>query len=120
MDASSISCRAGETAAAESSARMSRRRVLTGASAAVAAVAAEPGLADAPSATDFGAPLAELHFPAGVLTLEQKSAMIKGVSEVLARATNVSAERAGILWVQIFETAEGGWGAAGNVVGPRK
>ena len=40
-------------------------------------------LADTVPAGNFGAPLVELHFPAGVLTLEQKSAMIQGVTDVL-------------------------------------
>jgi phenylpyruvate tautomerase PptA (4-oxalocrotonate tautomerase family) len=67
----------------------------------------------------FGAPLAEIHVPAGVLTLEQKSAMIKGVSEVLIKAMKLPPERFGYLWVQVIETAAGGWGVGGNVFVPR-
>jgi 4-oxalocrotonate tautomerase len=67
----------------------------------------------------FGAPLAEIHVPAGVLTLEQKSAMIKGVSEVLLKATKLPPDRFGYLWVQIIETAAGGWGVGGQVFVPR-
>jgi phenylpyruvate tautomerase PptA (4-oxalocrotonate tautomerase family) len=101
--------------------RLSRRAVLTTATAAAGAVAgmsaarAETALA----AADFGAPLAELHFPAGALSVEQKAAMIKGVTEVLIKATKLAPDQANKLWVQIFETAEGGWGFGGQVFVPR-
>jgi phenylpyruvate tautomerase PptA (4-oxalocrotonate tautomerase family) len=72
-----------------------------------------------PPAAGFGAPLAELHFPAGVLSPEQKAAMIKGVTDVLLKATNLAPDQASKLWVQLFETAEGGWGAGGQVFVPR-
>jgi len=73
----------------------------------------------APAAAGFGAPLAELHFPAGVLSPEQKAAMIKGVTDVLVKATNLAPDQANNLWVQIFETAESGWGFGGQVFVPR-
>ena len=68
--------------------RLSRRAVLTTATAAAGAVA-------------------------GV------SAMIKGVTEVLIKATKLAPDHANKLWVQIFETAEGGWGFGGQVFVPR-
>jgi len=88
---------------------------------AVASVAGIPaaGADTLPAAAGFGAPLAELHFPAGVLSLEQKATMIKGVTDVLLKATNLAPDQAGKLWVQIFETAEGGWGGGGQVFVPR-
>jgi phenylpyruvate tautomerase PptA (4-oxalocrotonate tautomerase family) len=101
--------------------RLSRRALLTTATAAAGAVA---GMSTArsetlPAAAGFGAPLAELHFPAGTLSVEQKAAMIKGVTEVLINATKLPTEQANKLWVQIFETAEGGWGFGGQVFVPR-
>jgi len=75
--------------------------------------------AAAAAADGFGAPLAEIHVPAGVLTLEQKSAMIKGVTDVLVNATGLPPAQHRYLWVQIFETAAGGWGTGGQVFVPR-
>ena len=98
--------------------RLSRRAIL--ATTTATAVAGVAGMSTAradplPPATGFGAPLAELHFPAGTLSPEQKAAMIKGVTDVLLKATNLAPDQAVKLWVQIFETAEGGWGAGGQV-----
>jgi len=70
-----------------------------------------------PAATGFGPPLVELRFPAGALSVEQKAAMIKGVTEVIK--TTKLADHANKLWAQIFETAAGGWGAGGQVFVPR-
>ena len=102
--------------------RLSRRAVLTTATAAAGAVA---GVSAAraktvPGSADFGAPLAELHFPAGALNVEQKEAMIKGVTEILIKVTKLAPDHANKLWVQIFETAEGGWGGGGQVFVPRR
>jgi 4-oxalocrotonate tautomerase len=98
---------------------LSRRAMLTAATAAGAVIGLSGAEASAETPGDFGAPLAELHFPAGALTVEQKAAMIRGVTEVLLRALQLPTERAAKLWVQIFETAEGGWGFGGQVLVPR-
>jgi phenylpyruvate tautomerase PptA (4-oxalocrotonate tautomerase family) len=100
---------------------LSRRAVLASATAAAGA-AASVTLAAAeitPAAGGYGAPLVELHFPAGTLTVEQKAAMIKGVTDVLVEAAKIPAVQTNNLWVQIFETAEGGWGFGGKVFVPR-
>jgi 4-oxalocrotonate tautomerase len=98
---------------------LNRRTVLVTAAAAVSAAAGvSPALADTASAANFGAPLVELHVPAGVLTLEQKAAMIKGITDVILTATNLS-DPARKSFVQIFETAEGGFGINGQVFVPR-
>ena len=98
----------------------SRRVVLMSAAvAAGAATGVSAGPGQATSAADYGAPLAELHFPAGALTLEQKAAMIKGVTDVLVRATQLPPDQVNNLWVQLFETTEGGWGFGGQVFVPR-
>jgi phenylpyruvate tautomerase PptA (4-oxalocrotonate tautomerase family) len=111
----------------ETTGGLSRRAALMTAAGAVAgvsavladAVSADTGSADAVSAASFGAPVVELNVPAGVLTLEQKSAMIKGVTDVVLNATKLAPDQARKLWVQIFETAEGGWGFGGQVFVPR-
>ena len=91
----------------------------TAAAGAVAGVSAAPA-ETVPAPADFGAPLAELHFPAGALSVEQKAAMIKGVTEILIKVTKLAPDHANKLWVQIFETAEGGWGGGGQVFVPRR
>jgi phenylpyruvate tautomerase PptA (4-oxalocrotonate tautomerase family) len=99
---------------------LSRRAVLRTASVAASALAGmSTALADTISAAGFGAPLVELHVPAGVLTPEQKGAMIKGITEVVASAIKLPPDQAPKLWVQIFETAESGWGVGGQVFAPR-
>lgn len=102
---------------AESSGGLNRRAVLMTAAVAASAVAISPVLADTGSA-NFGAPLVELHVPPGVLTLEQKAAMIKGVTDVVLKATKL-ADPARKSFVQIFETADGGFGVNGQVFVPR-
>jgi len=98
---------------------LSRRAVLKTATAAAGAVAgASAVLAENVPAAAFGAPLVEIHVPVGALALEQKSAMIKGVTDVLVSAIKLQGE-ARKLFVQIFETAEGGWGVGGQVFVPR-
>jgi phenylpyruvate tautomerase PptA (4-oxalocrotonate tautomerase family) len=122
MDMSSSS---DHTVESPDSSGLNRRAVLVGAavaagaSAAVAAtVGVSPVLADT-AAANFGAPLVELQVPAGVLSLEQKAAMIKGVTDVILKATKQPSDPARKSFVQIFETAEGGFGVNGQVYVPR-
>ena len=99
---------------------LSRRNVLMTATVAAGALACPPSvLAETVPAGNFGAPLVEVHVPAGVLTLEQKSAMIKGITDVVLGATKQPPDPARRLFVQIFETAEGGFGVNGQVFVPR-
>jgi 4-oxalocrotonate tautomerase len=99
---------------------LSRRAVLRTASVAAGALAGmSTALADTTPAADFGAPLVELHVPAGALTPEQKGAMIKGITEVVAGAIKLPPDQAQKLWVQVFETADSGWGVGGQVFVPR-
>jgi len=98
---------------------LNRRAVLmTAAVAASAAAGVSPALADTGSA-NFGAPLVELHVPAGVLTLEQKAAMIKGITDVILKATKAPSDPVRKCFVQILETADGGFGVNGQVFVPR-
>ncbi|HXO73244.1 MAG TPA: tautomerase family protein [Bradyrhizobium sp.] len=103
----------------ESSGGLNRRAVLMTAAVAASAVAGvSPALADTGSA-NFGAPLVELYVPPGVLTLEQKAAMIKGLTDVVLKATKAPSDPARKSFVQIFETADGGFGVNGQVFAPR-
>ncbi|HEY1257949.1 MAG TPA: tautomerase family protein [Stellaceae bacterium] len=99
---------------------LSRRNVLMAATVAAGALAATPGtLADAAPAGSFGAPVVELHVPGGVLTLEQRSALIKGVTDVVRGALKHPPDETTRLFVAIYETAEGGFGINGRVLVPR-
>jgi hypothetical protein len=102
------------------SAGLNRRAVLmTAAVAASAAAGIAPALADTPPPAGFGAPLVELHVPAGVLTLEQKGAMIKGMTDVVSNAMKLAPGPTTRYFAQIIETAEGGFGVDGKVFVPR-
>jgi 4-oxalocrotonate tautomerase len=99
---------------------LSRRNVLMTATVAASTLAGAPRvLADTVPPGTFGAPMVEVHVPPGVLTLEQKSAMIKGITDVVLGATKQPPDPAKRLFVQIFETTEGGWGVNGQVFVPR-
>jgi phenylpyruvate tautomerase PptA (4-oxalocrotonate tautomerase family) len=97
---------------------LSRRTVLMTATVAAGALAAADVPADAAPAGNFGAPVVELYVPAGVLTLEQRSAMIKGVTDVVFSAMKQQPDPAHRLFVEIIETAEGGFGVNGQVFVP--
>jgi phenylpyruvate tautomerase PptA (4-oxalocrotonate tautomerase family) len=98
---------------------LNRRAVLmTAAVAASSAAGVSTALADAAPAANFGAPLVELHLPANVLTLEQKAAMIKDVTDVVLTATKQPPDPSRKSFVQIFETADGGFGVNGQVFAP--
>jgi phenylpyruvate tautomerase PptA (4-oxalocrotonate tautomerase family) len=104
---------------AESPCGLSRRAALK--TATVAGVTAAAGVSAAladPPAVGFGAPLVEMSFPAGVLTLDQKAAMIKRVTDVVRGAMKLPPDPARRLFVEIFETPEGGFGVNGQVVVP--
>src|SRR6516165_963160 len=66
---------------------LSRRNVLMTATVAASTLAGAPSvLADSAPTGTFGAPLVEVYVPVGVLTLEQKGAMIKGITDVVLSA----------------------------------
>ena len=109
--------------APERSGGFDRRAVLMTAAAVAGAAAGvsasvSASVADTVSAASFGAPLVELHVPAGVLSPEQKTAMIKDMTEVVLTAMKLPADPAKKLFVQIFETADCGFGVNGQVFVP--
>jgi len=100
---------------------LSRRAVLITATIAAGAAGGAPAVlaANDSSAAGFGAPLVEMYFPVGVLSLDQKAALIKSVSDVVNAAMQSPADPARRLFVEIIETPEGGFGVNGQAVGPR-
>jgi len=97
-------------------ARLSRRDVIMTATAAGALTGPSAVVAAAAPAASFGAPLVELHVPAGILTVEQRAAMISGVTEVIVEALGQPLDPAKRLFVEILETAEGGYGVNGQAL----
>jgi len=59
-------------------------------------------------------PLAQIYVPQGALTLEQRRAMVKGVTDVIARVENLPDSGRPYVTVLIIETPDGGWGVAGH------
>jgi phenylpyruvate tautomerase PptA (4-oxalocrotonate tautomerase family) len=97
---------------------LSRRAVLMSGTVAATLAGAAPAAAEADTTT-FGAPLVELVVPAGVLTAEQKAAMIEGITDVLNTALKQPADPSRRMFVEILETAESGFGVNGRVFVPR-
>jgi len=96
----------------------SRRDVLRMTAAAAAGAAVGGAAAQTALRGNFGMPLVELYVPAGVLTLEQKSAVVKGFTEVVSRALKVPPDATRRMFMTIIETAEGGFGVNGRVFVP--
>jgi len=101
---------------------LNRRTVLVSATAVVGGLSAvSSALTDTPPSGNFGAPLVELYVPAGVLTLEQRSALIEGITDVVLGAIKLPPDPARRLFVEIIETAEGGFGVNGQVfIAPKR
>ncbi len=100
---------------------LSRRDILlmTATAAAGAATGMSGALAQTAPTASFGAPVVELYVPASLLTLEQKSAMIKGITDVVLGAMKLPPDPARRMFVAILETADGGFGVNGKAFIPR-
>ena len=59
-------------------------------------------------------PLAQIYVPEGILTLEQRRAIVKGVTEVIASVEKLPQTALPYVTVLINEVADGGWGVAGH------
>jgi len=105
--------------AASESGEVNRRSALVAASFAALAVSGVGCLAAEAGSASFGAPFVEMTFPVGVLSVEQKAALIKRVTEVVSAAMEFPSGSQRRLFVEILETPEGGFGADGQVVVPR-
>jgi phenylpyruvate tautomerase PptA (4-oxalocrotonate tautomerase family) len=91
------------------------RRLIVGALAGVPfAAMAGPGLA-APASQAQGVPvLVRVTSPPGVVGVEKRQALIKGITEVVIRVQGLPAAARPNLTVLVSETTEGGWGVAGH------
>ena len=59
-------------------------------------------------------PFAQVYVPAGVLSLEQKRDMIKGITEVMVKVEKLPPSALPHVIVLITEVPDGGWGVAGH------
>ncbi len=59
-------------------------------------------------------PFAHVYTPPGVLSLEQKRAMVKGITEVIVKVEGLPPSALPYVTVLISEVAAGGWGVAGH------
>ena len=59
-------------------------------------------------------PFAQVFAPQGVLTLEQRREMVKGITDVMVRVEKLPRSALPYVTVLITEVADGGWGVAGH------
>ena len=107
------------TAPSRSADGLSRRNVLVTATAAAGALAGvQSALAETVPAGAYGAPIVEVYASQGGLSREQRSAMIRGITDVVLSVTQqppLGPESKTRLYVEIIETAAGGFGVNGEV-----
>lgn len=99
-------------------AAFSRRAVLLTGTAAAAAGTLAAGSTGMAETASFGAPFVELTVPASALSAEQKAAMIKGITDVVFGAMRLAPDPSHRLFVEVIETAPGGFGVNGSVFVP--
>lgn len=97
----------------------SRRIVLLAAGVGAVAASGVQCLAAGVGSAGFGAPLVEMTFPVGVLSIEQKADLIKRVTDVVSAAMEFSPDPQRRQFVEILESPEGGFGVNGQAVIPR-
>jgi 4-oxalocrotonate tautomerase len=59
-------------------------------------------------------PLAQIYVPQGALSLEQRRAIVKGVTEVMASVEKLPQAALPYVTVLINEVPDGGWGIGGH------
>jgi phenylpyruvate tautomerase PptA (4-oxalocrotonate tautomerase family) len=97
------------------------RRALAGAALGAGIVAGiSAGVAQAAPAAAYGAPVVEVSVPAGVLSSEQKGDMIRRITDVVLTTLNVPPDPQRHMFVEVFETAESGFGVDGKVFAPTR
>lgn len=58
-------------------------------------------------------PLAQIYVPAGALTIEQRRAIVKGVTDVIVAVEGLPPSALPFVTVLINDVPEGGWGVGG-------
>jgi phenylpyruvate tautomerase PptA (4-oxalocrotonate tautomerase family) len=97
------------------------RRALAGAALGAGIMAGiSASAAQAAPAAAYGAPVVEVSVPAVVLSSEQKADMIRRITDVVLTTLNLPPDPQRHIFVEMFETADGGFGVDGKVFTPRK
>jgi len=100
---------------------LTRRTLATAALGAGVAVAGmSAGSAQTVPDSPYGAPIVEVFVPSGVLSSEQKGEMIRRITDVVLDALNLPPDPLRRLFVEVFETAESGFGVNGKVFVPSR
>jgi phenylpyruvate tautomerase PptA (4-oxalocrotonate tautomerase family) len=97
---------------------LTRRTLATAALGAGLAAGMSASAAQTIAPSSYGAPIVEVFVPGGILSSEQKGAMIKRITDVVLAALNLPPDPLRRLFVEVFETAEGGFGVNGKVFAP--
>ena len=65
-------------------------------------------------------PLAKVYIPEGVLNIQQRSDIVKGISDVINSVENRPVESHKYTYVLINEIQSGGWGVGGQIFSNKK
>jgi phenylpyruvate tautomerase PptA (4-oxalocrotonate tautomerase family) len=97
------------------------RRALAGAALGAGIMAGfSASAAQAAPSFPYGAPVVEVCVPAAVLSSEQKSDMIRRITEVVLTALNLPPDPQRHMFVALQETADSGFGVDGKVFAPAR
>jgi phenylpyruvate tautomerase PptA (4-oxalocrotonate tautomerase family) len=97
------------------------RRALAGAALGAGIMAGfSASAAQAAPAFPYGAPVVEVCVPPALLSSEQKSEMIRRITEVVLTTLNLPPDPQRHMFVTMLETAEGGFGVDGKVFTPAR
>jgi phenylpyruvate tautomerase PptA (4-oxalocrotonate tautomerase family) len=99
---------------------LTRRTLATAALGAGIAAGISASTAQTIPVSTYGAPIVEISVPGGILSSEQKSEMIRRITDVVLAALNLPPDPLRRLFVEVFETAESGFGVNGRVFAPSR
>ena len=111
---------ASQNATAIREGKLTRRALAGAALGAGIAAGVSPGAAQTAPAVAWGAPIVEVIVPAGILSSEQKAEMIGRITDVVLGALDLPPDPLRRLFVEVFETAESGFGVNGKVFAQRR
>jgi len=99
---------------------LTRRALATAALGAGVAAGISAATAQTAPASAYGAPIVEVFVPGGILSSEQKSELIRRITDVVVAAANLPPDPTRFQFVEVFETAESGFGVNGKVFVPKR
>jgi phenylpyruvate tautomerase PptA (4-oxalocrotonate tautomerase family) len=99
---------------------LTRRAIATAALGAGVVAGISAGSTQTAPASSYGAPIVELFVPAGTLSFEQKSELIRRITDVVLAAVSLPPDPPRWLFMTVIETAESGFGVNGKVFVPKR